>query len=306
VRVLVTGSDGLVGSALKSICTEKDFIFLSRSHADLTNYSETVKIFEMHAPDQVIHLAALVGGIGGNLIHSGEYFRNNIQINLNVLEASRKTNVKKLISFMSTCVFPDQTTYPLNIKNLHAGPPHRSNFGYAFAKRMLEVQSRAYRYQWDMNYVVAIPSNIYGPNDNFNITEGHVVPALIHKIHIAKKTKSDLVVWGTGNPLREFVYSHDIAKLILWMLANYDDEDPIILSNSEEISISKLVELIAHKMNFEGKIIFDKSKPDGQMRKPSDNSELLKRNLDFKFTKIENGIEATCNWFLDNFPRVRK
>jgi GDP-L-fucose synthase len=306
MKILVTGSDGLVGSALKKIRKENDFIFLSKDHGDLTNYSETIKIFKEYEPEQVIHLAALVGGIGGNLIHSGEYFRNNIQINLNVLEAARQTNVNKLISFMSTCVFPDHTSYPLKVVNLHAGPPHKSNFGYAYAKRMLEVQSRAYRYQWGMNFIVAIPANIYGPNDNFNITEGHVVPALIHKIHLAKLNNSELVVWGSGNPLREFIYSADIANLALWMLENYDDENPLILSHGNEISISKLVELIAHKMDFKGKIIFDQTKPEGQLKKPSNNSELSKRNENFKFTEIEEGIDATCNWFLNNYPLVRK
>jgi len=305
MKILVTGSNGLVGSALRDVCKGSEFFFLSRNDADLTNYSETLKVFKEISPDQVIHLAALVGGIGGNLIHSGDYFRNNIQINLNVLEAARQVDVNKLISFMSTCIFPNDAEYPLKVDSLHNGAPHKSNFGYAYAKRMLEVQSRAYRHQWGMNYVVAIPSNIYGPNDNFNVLEGHVIPALIHKIYLAKQSGTELVVWGSGAPLREFVYSKDIGKLALWMLENYDSAEPLILSPGIEISIKDLVQKIALTMNFNGKIIFDDSKPDGQLRKPSDTHELFKLYKEVKFTDIGFGLEETCKWFENNYPNVR-
>jgi GDP-L-fucose synthase len=305
IDLLITGSDGLVGTALK-ILKPKNAIFLNREDVDLTDFCATSKIFEKIKPKRIIHLAAQVGGIGGNLNHSGEFFRNNILINTNVLESARLAKCEKLVSFMSTCVFPDKAEYPLNEKNLHNGPPHHSNFGYAYAKRMLDVQSMAYRKEWGCNYIVGIPTNIYGPNDNFSLTEGHVVPALIHRIYLANKEKKELEVWGTGSPLREFVYSEDIAKLALWALDNYDEENPIIFSSEKETSIKELVLLVADKMQFSGNIIFDESKPDGQFRKPSDGSKLKKYIPDFEWTNLNDGIEMTVDWFVEKYNTIRK
>lgn len=304
MTLLVTGSDGLVGSALREIINE-DVFFASRTDADLTNYSQTEALFKKVRPTKVIHLAALVGGIGGNLMHSGDYFRNNLQININTLEAARNYGVERLVSFMSTCVFPNSGPYPLTPESLHLGQPHPSNFGYAYAKRMLEVQSRAYRAQWGLDYVVAIPTNIYGPSDNFNLVEGHVIPALIHKIYNAKENHSPLNVWGSGKPLREFIYSKDVAELTLWMLENYSGEEPLILTSGVEKSISEVVELIADSMKYSGEVIFDSSKPDGQFRKPSSNAELTRLLPEFHFTELEIGLPITTRWFEQNYPNVR-
>ena len=304
-RTLVTGSGGLVGYAIKKLAPPNS-IYITRKDVDLTDYGRTIKFFDDIRPTRVIHLAAVVGGLGSNMIHSGEYFRNNIMINTNVLECSRLCGVKKLISFMSTCVFPDKCSYPLNEKDLHSGPPHPSNFGYAYAKRMLEVQSSAYRKEWNCDYIVAIPSNIYGPNDNWSLTDGHVIPSLVHKCFLAMKNNEDLVVWGSGKPLREFIFSYDIARLSIWALDNYSEDSPIIFSSGIEISIGELLGLIAEKTKFKGKVIFDPSKPDGQFRKPSDISKLHRHCPDFKFTPIEKGIEDTVDWFISNYPDVRK
>jgi GDP-L-fucose synthase len=305
MTILVTGSDGLVGSALRDLISE-DVYFASRKDADLTNYQETEALFNRIKPEKVIHLAALVGGIGGNLMHSGEYFRDNLQININTLEAARKTNVSKLVSFMSTCVFPNEGPYPLTPSSLHLGQPHPSNFGYAYAKRMLEVQSRAYRAQWGLDYVVAIPTNIFGPRDNFNLIEGHVVPALIHKTYLAKKEKTNLSVWGSGNPLREFIFSKDVAKITLWMLNNYSDSEPLILTSGTETSIRDLVNCVVREMDYSGEITFDDTKPDGQLRKPSSNQPLLNRLSDFRFTNLSDGMKETVEWFNSNYPNIRK
>lgn len=304
-KILVTGASGLIGSAIQRLRLP-NMVYLSKKDGDLTDFNKTLEIFQKHKPVKVIHLAAQVAGIGGNMIHSGEYFRNNLLININVLEAARLSGVKKLISFMSTCVFPDKCPYPLNEKDLHNGPPHPSNFGYAYAKRMLEVQSNAYNNEWGCNYIIAIPTNIYGPNDNFNLKEGHVVPSLIHKCFLAKKNKTDLTVWGSGKPLREMVFTDDIARLALWMLDNYKETSPIIFTSGIETSIHDIVLLVAKKMKFTGKIVFDSAKPDGQFRKPSDATKLLKYLPDFKFTPIEKGIEKTVEWFIENYPNIRK
>lgn len=305
MRLLVTGSSGLVGSALRDVATGADVFFATRADADLTDYDATRALFQRVMPTHVIHLAAMVGGIGGNLMHSGDFFRSNILINTNVLEAAREHAVAKLVCFMSTCVFPNDATYPLTVDQLHKGPPHPSNFGYAYAKRMLDVQCRAYRAQWGLKYVVLIPTNIYGPHDNWNLVEGHVVPALIHKCFLAKQTGEPLTVWGSGKPLREFVLSRDIATLALWALANYEDEPPLILTSGDEVSIRQLVETVADAMEFRGEVVFDAEKPEGQFRKPSSGLAFRDLKKDFHFTPLREGIKTTVDWFLDNYPNIR-
>jgi len=303
-KTLVTGAGGLIGQATRGLGLH-EMVYLTRKDADLTNFEVTKEVFSAIKPDKVIHYAAQVGGIGSNTVHSGEYFRNNIMININVLEAARLNGVKKLVSFMSTCVFPDQCAYPLNEKNVHKGPPHPSNFGYAYAKRMLEVQSAAYRKEWGCDYIVVIPTNVYGPNDNFSLEDGHVISSLIHKCYLAMKNGADLVVWGTGKPLREMVYSKDIAKLAVWVLEDYHEDEPIILSTGLETPIASIVEIIVKQMEFKGKVIFDETKPDGQFRKPSDTTKLKKYLPEFEFTPVEEGIAETVGWFLSNYPNVR-
>lgn len=303
-KILITGANGMVGYAFRQL-NPPDVVFLTREDVDLIDFNASKTAFRLLKPEKVIHLAAVVGGIGGNMIHTGEFFRENILINTNVLECARLCGVKNLISYMSTCVFPETCSYPLNEKDLHNGPPHPSNFGYAYAKRMLEVQSSAYRQEWNCDYVVAIPTNIYGPNDIWNLEDGHVMPSLIHKCFLAKQNNSDLVVWGSGKPLREFVFSSDIAKLSLWAIENYKENSPIIFSSGIEISIADLVGLVVEKMRFTGKVIFDKTKPDGQYRKPSDTSKFRNQLPDFEFTPMEKGIEITIDWFLSNYPNVR-
>jgi GDP-L-fucose synthase len=298
-KVLVTGGFGLVGSAINAD---------SRigSNFDLRDNTVCNEVFKMYSPTHVIHCAAKVGGLGSNMNHKGEFFYDNIMINSNVIECSRKHNVKKLVSFLSTCIFPDKIDYPLTESKIHLGPPHPSNDAYAYAKRMADIQIRAYREQYGVNYTSIIPTNIYGPNDNFSLEHGHVMPMLIHKLYLAQRDNTDFVVWGGGKPLREFIYSKDISKLTEWALESYDEPEPIIFTNSNEISIADLVDLLVKEFNFKGNVKFDSTKPDGQFRKPSDNSKLKSYLPDFEFTPIEIGIKETVNWFIDNYEKSRK
>ena len=284
MKTLITGGYGMVGSSMESQ------IKLSRETCDLTNPKQTESLFKTIRPDGVIHCAGKVGGIGGNSNYKGEYFYDNLMINTNVIESSRKAGVKNLVAFLSTCVFPDNVTYPLTVDQVHLGEPHESNYPYAYAKRMADVQIRAYREQYGLNYTSIIPSNIYGPNDNFNLDHGHVMPMLIHKLYLAKKNKTDFTVWGSGKPLREFIYSKDIAKIAEWALYNYEGTDPLIISGDEEVSIKDLVNMLVDEFKFKGKVIFDKTKPDGQFKKPSDNSLIKELLPDFKYTPFEQGI----------------
>ena len=299
-KVLVTGGYGMVGSAVESQ------IKLSRETCDLTNPRQTNKLFKLIKPDGVIHCAGKVGGIGGNSNYKGEYFHDNLMINTNVIESARKAGVKNLVAFLSTCVFPDKVKYPLTVDQIQLGEPHESNYPYAYAKRMADVQIRAYREQYDINYTSIIPSNIYGPNDNFSLEHGHVMPMLIHKLYLAKKNKTDFTVWGSGKPLREFIYSKDIAKIAEWALFNYEETDPLIISGDEEVSIKDLVGLLVDEFKFKGKVVFDKTKPDGQLRKPSDNSKIKELMPDFEYTPFEQGIKETVNWFIENYDEARK
>ena len=299
-KVLVTGGYGMVGSAMESQ------IKLSRETCDLTNPKQTEKLFQLIKPDGVIHCAGKVGGIGGNSNYKGEYFHDNLMINTNVIESARKAGVKNLVAFLSTCVFPDKVKYPLTVDQIQLGEPHESNYPYAYAKRMADVQIRAYREQYGINYTSIIPSNIYGPNDNFSLEHGHVMPMLIHKLYLAKKNKTDFTVWGSGKPLREFIYSKDIAKIAEWALYNYEGTDPLIMSGDEEISIKELVGILVDEFKFKGKVVFDKTKPDGQLRKPSDNSKIKELLPDFEYTPFEQGIKETVNWFIENYNEARK
>lgn len=298
-KLLVTGGNGLVGSSIISdVKIGKEY--------DLRNIEETNKMFEYHKPTHVIHCAGKVGGLSANMNYKGEFFYDNIMINTNVIESARLNNVKKLVSFLSTCVFPDNIEYPITEKKIHIGEPHSSNYPYAYAKRMADIQIRAYREQYGLEYVSVIPTNIYGPNDNFSLESGHVIPMLLHKMYVAQRDNTDFVVWGRGTPLREFIYSKDIAKLSEWALDNYNESEPIIFSNSNEISIKDLVDLLVNEFNFKGKVIFDKTKPDGQFRKPSDNSKLKSYLPNFEFTPIEQGLKETINWFIENYDKTRK
>lgn len=300
-KVLVTGGYGLVGSMFN----KPNYIPLSSSEADLRIREDIDNVFEKIKFDSVIHCAAKVGGVGGNMNYKGEFFYDNILMNTNVIESARVHGIKNLVSFLSTCVFPDKVDYPLTEKKIHLGPPHFSNDAYAYAKRMADVQIRAYREQYGLNYKSVIPTNIYGINDNFDIENGHVLPSLIHKCFIARETKTPLTIWGSGNPLREFIYNKDVAKLTEWVLENYNENEPIILSTSEEISIKEVVGIIVELMNFKGDVKWDKNKPDGQLRKPSDNSKIKSYLPGFKFTSLYDGLKETIDWFEFNYENVR-
>ena len=286
-KILVTGGSGLVGRCFNG----PEYYKTSSSEFDLRNQSSVEEAFRMVNPSGVIHCAAKVGGVMSNMRYKGEFFYDNIMMNTNVIEQARKSGVKKLITFLSTCVFPDSVEYPLTINKIHKGAPHVSNNAYAYAKRMADVQIQAYREQYGLNYFSVIPTNIYGPGDYYNLDNAHVVPTLIHKFFLAGRDKKPVKVWGTGKP-----------KLTEMLFYNYEGQDPLILSTSNEISIKELVGIIADAFSFKGDIIFESDKPDGQFRKPSDNSKITELFPNFKFTPIEDGIRKSVDWFLENYP----
>jgi GDP-L-fucose synthase len=274
----------------------------------LLDLVQVQQLFEKERPDLVIHLAACVGGLFKNINYKVDMYEKNIMINYNVLKTCHDYKVNKVVSCLSTCIFPDKTTYPINEDMLHNGPPHSSNDAYAYAKRMLEIQSKAYQEQYGDNFICVIPTNIYGDNDNYSIKDGHVIPALIHKCYLAKQENKPFVVCGSGKPLRQFIYSLDLAKLIMWSLLEYNEKDSIILSVNEmdEISIEEIARKIAREFDYEHQLVFDTSYSDGQYKKTADNSKLVNLYSDFEFTNINAGIQNTVQWFKNNYLSIRK
>jgi GDP-L-fucose synthase len=303
MKILITGGSGLVGSALKDMIITDECLFLTSKQCDLRDYQQTFTFFQTYCPDYVIHLACNCGGLFKNLSQKMTLFEDNILINFNVIKICHELGIKKLISCLSTCIFPDNITYPITEDMLHNGPPHFSNDGYAYSKRLLEIHTRLYREQYNDNFICIIPTNIYGKYDNFDINDAHVIPALIHKCYLAKKSNQPFIVSGSGKPLRQFIYSKDLAILILYILYNYNEKDNIILSPSDEISIGEIASIIAKEMEYEFQ--FDTTKADGQFRKTVSNEKLLNYLPTFQFTSLQIGIHETIQWFLENHKSFR-
>jgi len=300
--ILVTGGSGLVGNAIKTISNhyKYNFIFVSSKDYNLLHLEETRKMFETFNPDYVIHLAGCVGGLYKNMNNKVDMLEKNLMINYNVIKSAHDFHVKKLIACLSTCIFPDETDYPIDEDMLHNGPPHNSNYTYAYAKRMLEIHCRAYKEQFDDDFVCITPTNVYGTYDNFDLENGHVLPSLIHKCYLAKKEDVPFIIRGSGKPLRQFIYSEDLAKLILFILETKESIDNIILSVSEndEVSIEEVARLIAKKYDYEHRVAFDTSYSDGQYKKTVTNKKLTQLIGDFTFTSMKDGINKTVDWFV--------
>ncbi len=311
-RVLITGGFGLVGSAVQSVSldynSQYEFVFVKSRDYDLSCMEQTKSMFEKYKPEFVIHLAACVGGLFKNMNYKVDMLERNLMMNFNIVKCCHEYGVEKLVACLSTCIFPDKTSYPINEDMLHDGPPHTSNDAYAYAKRMLEIHCQAYRENYGSNFVCVIPTNIYGPHDNYSLEDGHVIPSLIHKCHNAKLANDKFVVRGTGAPLRQFIYSTDLARLLMWTLENVNRENIILsVSEIEEVPIEYVARLIARAFNYEQHIVFDPSFADGQFKKTADNCKLMNRlGGAFDFTTIEKGIKSSVDWFVDNYETARK
>lgn len=310
--ILVTGGHGLVGTAIQSVVSKESsdytFVFISSKDYDLCDFNQAKHMFDTFKPNYVIHLAACVGGLFKNMSSKVEMLEKNLLLNYNVVKLSHDYKVTKMIACLSTCIFPDNVEYPITEDALHNGPPHPSNETYAYVKRMLEIHCRSYRENLGDDFVCITPTNIYGPNDNFDLKNGHVLPSLIHQCYLAMKRNLPFVVKGTGKPLRQFIFSEDLAKLILIILFEKNSSEHLILSVDEkdEVSIGDLASIIVQKMKFNGEMLFDASFSDGQYKKTTSNRKLRKwleqseHGTHFEFTPIEQGLEKTIDWFLHN------
>ncbi len=297
MKVLVTGGSGLVGKALQKIHPE--WIYVSSQDANLLNYDECYNLFFKYKPDAVIHLAALVGGLFLNIDKNTDMFIKNMRMELNVFECCQTFQIQHAIFCLSTCIFPDNVHYPLHENMLHNGPPHDSNYGYAYAKRMIEVMCRG-------KYHCIIPTNIYGPHDNFNLQNGHVIPVLIHKAYQACLNDDVFKIKGSGKALRQFIHADDVAFCISKILL-LDQPQNIILAPNEtfEYSIQDIVKIIAKEFNIKF-IEYDTRFSDGQLRKTSSNQKLRQIfGYDLQFKSLEEGLKETIEWFKENYPNIR-
>lgn len=302
-KILVTGGRGMVGHAVKKVLP--DAMYPTRQDLDLLNVPQIKAFFANNSVEAVIHLAAKVGGVKANTEYVGDFFTENVRMNTNLLETCVNTHVKKVVSLLSTCIYPDSVTYPITEEQLHLGAPHESNYGYAYAKRMLDVQSRAYRQQYGCNFICAVPNNLYGENDNYDLENGHVIPALMHRIWNAKINNIPTVeVWGDGSPLREFTHSDDVAKSLLFLLKVYNEPQPINIGQSKENSIREVVSILVENLEYGGEIVWNADKPQGQLRKPSSNQKFIDLGWDEeKYCDIRNGLKSACEWFKINYPK---
>jgi len=300
-KVILTGGAGFLGRYVEKKLKERGCksIFIPRiEEYDLRNLNVIKKMYKDANADIVIHLAAVVGGIGANRENPGSFFYDNLIMGVQLMEEARLNNIEKFVALGTICAYPKFTPVPFKEENLWDGYPEETNAPYGLAKKMLLVQGQACRQQYGFNAIYLLQVNLYGPGDNFDPKSSHVIPALIRKIYEAKKSGADhIVVWGTGKPTREFLYVEDAARGIVLATEKYNKPEPVNLGSGFEISIKDLVSLIAELMNFKGKIIWDKTKPDGQPRRKLDVSKAY-REFGFKAeVSFEVGLKKTIEFY---------
>lgn len=303
-KILVTGGEGFLGNnvvrgLLKKGVQKKNIFVPKFKNCDLRKIENCRKVVKNK--DLVIHLAAKVGGIGLNREKPGELFYDNLIMSIQLMEEARKAKVKKFVALGTICAYPKFTPVPFKEKNLWNGYPEETNAPYGLAKKMQLVQSQAYRQQYNFNSIFLLPVNLYGPRDNFDPKSSHVIPALIKKVYDALQKKQNFIeVWGTGNASREFLYVEDAARGIVLAAEKYNKSDPVNLGAGFEIKIKDLIKLICQLMNFKGKIIWDKSKPDGQPKRMLDVSRAKKEFGFWAKTRFKDGLRKTIRWYTAN------
>jgi len=302
-RVVVTGGAGFLGSfvvdGLKKRGCKDIFVPRSKDY-DLVEMEAVRRLYGDTNPDIVIHLAARVGGIGANRENPGKFFYDNLMMGTQMIEVGRRTGLDKFVAIGTICAYPKFTPVPFKEEDLWAGYPEETNAPYGLAKKMLLVQSQAYRAQYGFNSIYLLPVNLYGPGDNFDAESSHVIPALIRKCIEAKESGAgSITVWGTGEPTREFLYVEDAAEGILLAAEKYDKSEPVNLGAGFEISIKELAELIAEKTGFDGELVWDATRPDGQPRRLLDTSR-AESEFGFKAgTMLRDGLDLVMAWLED-------
>ena len=300
-RVVVTGGAGFLGSVVVQKLRERgcrDLVVPRSKEFDLRDRDAIIRLYQKARPNMIIHLAAVVGGIGANRANPGRFFYDNAIMGIQLMEYARQFEVEKFVAVGTVCAYPKYTEIPFKEADLWNGYPEETNAPYGLAKKMMLTQAQAYRAQYGFNAIYLLPVNLFGPGDNFDLESSHVIPALIRKCYEAKQTGcGEIVLWGDGSPTREFLYVDDAAEGLVLAAERYNGELPVNLGSGVEISIRELAQIIAAEVGFTGEIVWDTSKPNGQPRRCLDVSE-AKRLFGFTATHdLRAGIRNTVAWF---------
>ena len=300
-RVLVTGGAGFLGGRVVEELRDAGatHITVPRSRdVDLTDAAATRRLFEAARPDLVLHLAARVGGIGANQRHPGTFFRDNLAMGLHVLEEARRSGTQKVVITGTICAYPKFAPVPFREDDLWNGYPEETNAAYGIAKKALLVMAQAYRQEFGSNFVMLLPVNLYGPRDNFDLESSHVIPAMIRKFVSAQSAGvSDVLLWGDGSPTREFLYVDDAARGLVQAALHYDAPEPVNLGAGFEISMQELARQIAEKVGYDGQIVWDSSRPNGQPRRSLDVSRAKERFGFQARVSLSEGLDRTIRWY---------
>jgi GDP-L-fucose synthase len=302
-RIVVTGGAGFLGSAVMDGlrtrgCAPDRAVAIRKADFDLTHESAVTRLFDVHQPEIIIHLAAVVGGIGANRKNPGRFFYENLMMGALLMEEARRRGTEKFVAIGTICAYPKFTPVPFREDDLWSGYPEETNAPYGMAKKMLLVQAQAYRAQYGFNAIYLLPVNLFGPRDNFDPDTSHVIPALIKKcLDAVDRGLDEVEIWGTGRATREFLYVADAAEGILRATERYDLADPVNLGAGFEISIRELAELIARLCGFSGRLVWNASQPDGQPRRSLDTSRAAERFGFRATTSLEAGLQKTIEWY---------
>ena len=300
-KILVTGGTGLIGQAVGSIQSqypESEFIFWGSRDCDLTKEEESLECVRAIKPDAIIHLAAIVLGIGTRTMYPVTILRKSLAMNFNILEAARLSDVKKVVMTLSSGMYPNKAPLPYREEYIHDGAPDGHNYGYIHSKRFVEPMVKAYRKEFGLHVIGLVPNWLFGENDNYSEDAG-VLPALIRRFCDNRNTDDEIVVWGDGSPLREYTHCEDVARSYLWCLENYDSEQILNIGTIEENSVKDMAFMIADFLGIDKRrIVFDTSKPKGALKKSTDNSRFVDLS-NFTYMPFKAGLERTLKWYLD-------
>jgi GDP-L-fucose synthase len=307
VTTIVAGHTGLVGSAIIEALNKagEKTIGISTQVVNLTDRTATIDFIQDVKPTTIIDAAAIVGGIGANNSMPVDFLSKNLQIQTNLIDAAYFADVKKVVFLGSSCIYPRDCKQPIKEEYLLTGPLERTNSAYAIAKIAGIELINSYRRQYGKSWISLMPTNVYGPRDNFSVDHGHVMASLIHKfVDAVEEGKANVTLWGSGNSKREFLYSKDLAHAVILVSDKYDSDLHLNVGSGEEISIRNLAELIAEKVGFEGEIIWDRSRPDGTPRKLLDSEKIRKLGFSPRYS-LSEGVEETIQWFVRHRDEVR-